>query len=132
MSLVAVDASGREVHPPLDGLDGRADPDAQWCVKKLGAEWWSEVMGFQPTGRHTVSLLSWLHRSDADAWSRATKFFQIDEFEGWRESGRFETTAEVAGRSGLWSFVEKRFHPEVLRLIDADRDWSDALPTVVD
>lgn len=132
MSLIAVDASGVEVHPALDGLDGRAEPDAQWCMKKLGAEWWTSAMGFQPTGKHMVSLLSWLHRSDTDAWSRATRFFQVDEYSSWQESGRFVTTAEVAARSGLWSLVEKRFHPDVLRLIDADRDWSTALPTVVD
>lgn len=132
MSLVAVDASGAEVHPALDGLDGRAEPDAQWCVKKLGAEWWNDVMGFQPTGQQMVSLMSWLHRSDADAWSRAARFLQIDEYASWRTSGEFVTTTDVAARSGLWSLVEKRFHPEVLRLIDADRDWSTALPTVID
>jgi xylulokinase len=132
MSLVAVDASGTEVHPALDGLDGRAEPDAQWCVKKLGADWWNDVMGFQPTGQHMVALLSWLHRSDAEAWSRATRFFQAEEFESWRASGEFVSTADAAARSGLWSLVEKRFHPEVLRLIDADRDWSTALPTVID
>ena len=132
MSLVAVDAEGRDVYAALDGLDGRAEPDAQWCVKKLGADWWTSVMGFQPTGQHMVALLSWLHRSDAEAWSRAARFFQIDEHSSWRESGRFVTTSEVAARSGLWSLVEKRFHPDVLQLIDAERDWSDALPTVVD
>lgn len=132
MSLVAVDADGIEVHAILDGLDGRAEPDAQWCVKKLGAEWWTTVMGFQPTGQQMVALMSWLHRSDADAWARATRFFQIDEHSSWRESGRFETTVEVAARSGLWSLVEHRFHPDVLSLIDADRDWSAALPRVVD
>jgi sugar (pentulose or hexulose) kinase len=132
MSLVAVDADGVEVHTPLVGDDGRADADAQWCVKKLGADWWSTVMGFVPVGDQMVALLSWLHRSDPDAWSRATRFFQIDEHEVWRESGQFVTTASVATRSGLWSIVEKRFHPDVLRLIDADRDWSSALPTVVD
>ena len=132
MSLVAVDAAGVEVHPALDGLDGRAEPDAQWCVKKLGAEWWTSVMGFQPNGQQMVALLSWLHRSDADAWSRATRFFQVSELSAWRESGQFVTTADVAARSGLWSLVERRFHPDVLRLIDAERDWSTALPTVVD
>ena len=132
MSLLAVDAAGIEVHPSLDGLDGRAEPDAQWCVKKLGDDWWTSVMGFQPTGRQMVALLSWLHRSDADAWARATRFFQVSEYSSWRESGRFVTTVEVAAHSGLWSVVEKRFHPDVLRLIDAERDWSDALPTVVD
>ena len=132
MSLVAVDVDGLEVHAALDGLDGRAEPDAQWCVKKLGADWWTAVMGFQPTGRQMVALMSWLHRSDSDAWARATRFFQFDELSTWRESGHFVTTAEVAARSGLWSLVEKRFHPDVLRLIDADRDWSSALPTVVD
>ena len=132
MSLVAVDSSGLEVHAALDGLDGRAEPDAQWCVKKLGADWCNDVMGFQPTGQHMVSLLSWLHRSDAEAWSRATRFFQVEEFASWRASGEFVTTAENAARSGLWSLVERRFHPDVLRLIDADRDWSTALPTVVD
>ena len=131
MSLVAVDGSGLEVHPPLDGLDGRGDPDAQWCVKKMGAEWWNDVMGFQPTGQQMVSLMSWLHRSDADAWSRATRFFQTEEFASWCASGEFVTTAESAARSGLWSLVEQRFHPDVLCLIDAERDWSTALPTVI-
>jgi xylulokinase len=132
MSLVAVDASGAEVHPALDGLDGRAEPDAQWCVKKLGADWWNDVMGFQPTGQQMVSLMSWLHRSDAEAWSRATRFFQAEEFASRSVSGEFVTTADAAARSGLWSLVEKRFHPEVLRLIDGERDWSTALPTVID
>ncbi len=132
MSLVALDSDGVAVHPALDGLDGCADPDAQWCVKKLGADWWTNTMGFVPNSQHMVSLLSWLHRSDADAWARATRFLQIDEHETWQATGRFETTAEVAARSGLWSLVEKRFHPDVLRLIDADRDWSTALPIVID
>lgn len=132
MSLVAVDTAGIEVHTPLVGDDGRADADAQWCVKKLGAEWWRAVMGFEPAGHQMVALLSWLHRSEAEAWSRSTRFFQIDEYEVWKETGQFVTTEAVAARSGLWSAVEKRFHPDVLRLIDADRDWSTALPTVVD
>lgn len=132
MSLVAIDSSGQMVHPILTGDDGSAEPDAQWCVKKLGVDWWMSVMGFVPVSTHTVALMSWLHRSDAEAWSRATRFLQADEYSAWKDSGRFVTTADAAARSGLWSVGEKRFHPDVLRLIDADRDWSTALPTVVD
>jgi sugar (pentulose or hexulose) kinase len=132
--LVVVDAGGQSVRPALTAIDGRSGPDAGWCRKKFSTEWWAEQLGVVPASFHTVTKLSWLHRSEADHWARTAGFLTLHDYVASAlaasPSRRCTDPASASG-TGYWSSVSAAYHADVLSLIDASRNWSAALPDVV-
>ena len=132
--LVTVDATGGPLRPALTAVDDRSGPDAGWCRKKFAPEWWAEQVGVVPSSIHTVTKLSWLHRSEADNWERTAGFVTMHDYLAGvlvGSSVRQCTDPASASGSGYWSSVRGAYHDEVLSLIDASRDWSGAVPAVV-
>jgi len=132
--LVALGADGVAVRSPILPADERSAPDSGWCLKKFDAPWWESHTGGQPTPDRTVCKLSWLHRSEADAWSAMARACTVSDWLRWRIIGgapdvdRLVTDSGTAPHTGLWNPAEGRYSDETCRLIDADRDWSSVLP----
>ena len=136
--LVALGADGVPVRPPILPNDERAVPDSGWCLKKFDAEWWTAHTGGMPTPERTVCKLSWLHRSEADAWSSMARVCTVSDWLRWLMSGaapnldRLATDAVSAIHTGLWSPTEMRYSEQACRLIDTELDWSTLLPGLRD
>jgi xylulokinase len=85
-----------------------------------------------PGAGSTVALLSWLHRSDPEAWAAATRFtlpvgYLLERLGGDPAVGSHDAvgTAVLDRRSG------ERWCTELLAVVDGGRDWRTALPVVV-
>jgi xylulokinase len=131
--VVVLDADRHAVwvgHP----RDVDAAPDAGWLTKQLpdGADGWIAAIGRVPSGDDAISLLSWLHRSEPAAWSRLA---HVVSPSGWllaHLTGRLVTSADDAAATGWWSACDGRYRLDLLAIVDRDRDWSGALPAVVE
>lgn len=128
--LVVLDSAREPLCPVWD--DDRSAPDAGWCTKKFPPEWWASEIGRIPTAVQPVTKMSWLHRSEPEIWKRAGRFLHVHEFVTSELAGDGVDVTDATGAVGSGWFDERRHrhHPEVLALIDRDRDWRDALPHV--
>jgi len=133
-ALVVVDGAGAAIRPALLAEDQRSAPDAGWCNKKIAPAQWAASVGSVPTASLTVTKLSWLHRSEADAWERIARFITLHDYLRSRlcDGGiAFVTDRGAASGTGYWSAASDAYDEAVLTLIDKDRSWSDAVPSVV-
>jgi len=129
--LVVLDSAGRPLRSVWD--DDRSEPDAGWCRKKLAPEWWESETGIIPEARHAVTKMSWLHRSEAETWSRTVGFALPFDFVASRMAGLESIVTSSTGSIGygLYRSADHVVHSDVTTLIDSSRDWSRALPRVV-
>jgi hypothetical protein len=134
-ALVVLNEQRQSLRPVLTAGDQCSAPDAGWCRKKFEADRWSREIGAVPIAAHTVTKLSWLHRSEPDLWERIAHFVAPHDFVSAALAGasaQLCTDVSTASGTGYWSVTERRYHPDVLSLIDSGRDWAPALPLVLD
>ena len=70
--MVVLDSDREVIRPAKLWNDTETAPDAGWLRKQLagGAAEWAESVGSVPVAAFTSTKLSWLHRSEPDAWAR--------------------------------------------------------------
>ena len=130
--LVALAADGRLLHRPLVGPGPETEPDAGWLCRQLpgGADDWVAAVGAPPTAGGMLARLSWLHRSEAEAWAGMATALTPAAWMVRALTGRAVTTEADAASTGCWNPGGWRF--DLLAIVDRDRDWSEALPAVAD
>ena len=130
--MVALDDAGRPVHPAKLWNDTESAPDADWLLTRLdGAQGWADAVGSVPVAAFTATKLSWLHRSHPDQWARLARVMLPHDYVTHRLTGAFTTDRGDASGTGYWSPSTGEYRWDILAIIDGDRDWSDAVPTVL-
>jgi xylulokinase len=130
--MVATDEHGTPVRPAKLWNDTETAPDVGWLIKKLGGpEAWAEAVGSVPVPALTITKLSWLHRSEADAWARMRHVCLPHDWLTWKLTGRLVTDRGDASGTGYWSPIEERYRYDLLEIVGADLDWKEMLPTVL-
>ncbi len=130
--MVATDEHGVPVRPAKLWNDTETDPDVGWLIKKLGGpEAWADAVGTVPVPALTVTKLSWLHRSDPDAWARMRRVCLPHDWLTWRLTGNLFTDRGDASGTGYWSPIEERYRYDILEIVGADLDWKSMLPEVL-
>jgi xylulokinase len=97
--LVVLDAGDRVVRPAKLWNDTESAPDARWLVDQLadggsgtgGEAAWAAACGSVPVAAFTITKLSWLHRSEPDAWSRVARVCLPHDWLTWKLGGEFVT-----------------------------------------
>jgi xylulokinase len=129
--LVALDAAGEVVRPAKLWNDTESAPDAERLVSELGADAWARACGSVPVASFTITKLAWLRRCEPAAYERLARVLLPHDWLTHRLTGGFTTDRGDASGTGWWSPAEGRYRPDLLALVDADRDWSAALPEVL-
>ena len=130
--MVALDADDRPVHPAKLWNDTESAPDAGWLIEQLGsAEAWADAVGSVPVAAFTATKLSWLHRSHPAAWERMARVVLPHDYLTHRLTGAYTTDRGDASGTGYWSPSTGGYRWDVLAIIDAERDWSTVVPTVL-
>lgn len=141
--MVALDANGQAVHPAKLWNDTESAPDADWLVSRLsvrdddgtvtadGAAAWADAVGSVPVAAFTATKLSWLHRTHPEAWTRLARVLLPHDYLTHRLTGAFTTDRGDASGTGYWSPATGEYRWDLLALIDADRDWTEVVPTVL-
>ena len=74
--MVVLDADDQVIRPAKLWNDTESAPDARWLIDQLGGAGeaaWAAACGSVPVAAFTITKLSWLHRSEPDAWSRVAR-----------------------------------------------------------
>ncbi len=130
--MVALDADDRPVHPAKLWNDTESDPDARWLIDRLGSERaWADAIGSVPVAAFTITKLSWLHRTHPDRWARLARVLLPHDYVTHRLTGAYTTDRGDASGTGYWSPSTGEYRLDLLALVDAERDWMTALPTVL-
>ena len=132
--LVVLSHDGTSLRPIIWASDTTSQADAQWCLKKHDEQWWTNEVGIVPSHLHTVSKLSWLHRSEAENWQKMSFACSPADYIRWRlvtgSLSSMVSSPQDAAQTAMWSTKDNGYSQKVLALIDNDRDWSKCLPTV--
>jgi xylulokinase len=128
--MVVLDAGGAVVRPAKLWNDTESAPDAAALVERLGAEAWSRAVGLVPVASYTVTKLAWLRRCEPEAWARLARVVLPHDWLNLRCTGVAATDRGDASGTGYWSAATGEWRPDLLALIDDDRDWAPCLPEV--
>jgi xylulokinase len=131
--MVALDAAGHVIRPAKLWNDTESAPDSRWLIDHLdgGREAWAAATGSVPVASFTITKLSWLHRSEPDAWARLAHVVLPHDWLTYRLTGRLVTDRGDASGTGYWSPRTGEYRWDLLGLVDGDRDWSGAVPDVL-
>ena len=132
--LVVLSHDGTPLRPIIWASDTTSQADAQWCLKKHDEQWWTNEVGIVPSHLHTVTKLSWLHRSETENWQKMSFACSPADYIRWRlvtgSLSSMVSSPQDAAQTAMWSTKDNGYSQEVLALIDNDRNWSKCLPTV--
>jgi len=131
--MVVVDAAGEVIRPAKLWNDTESAPDTPWLLGRLdgGAAAWAEACGSVPVAAFTITKLSWLHRSEPEAWARLDRVMLPHDWLAWRYTGELATDRGDASGTGYWSPASGEYRDDLLAIVEGDRDWSAALPPVL-
>ncbi len=132
--MVPCSAAGVPIHPAVLWNDTTAEDDADWLVKQLpgGAAGWANACGSVPVTAFTIAKLSWLHRTRLDIWERMERMCLPHDWITHRLTGEWVTDRGDASGTGYWSPASDSYRWDLLAIIDADRDWAETVPRVLD
>ena len=132
--LVVLSHDGTPLRPIIWATDTTSQPDAQWCLRKHDEQWWTAEVGVVPSHLHTVTKLSWLHRSETEIWQKMHVACSPADYIRWRlvssSMASMVTSPQDAERTAMWSVKDNAYSQAVLTLIDSERNWSKCLPNV--
>ncbi len=131
--MVVLDAQEHVVRPAKLWNDTESAPDARWLIDHLaGAEAaWAAACGSVPVAAFTITKLSWLHRSEPDAWARVARVCLPHDWITWKLTHEFVTDRGDASGTGYFSAAREAYQLDLLALVDGGVDWSTRLPRVL-
>ena len=130
--LVALDGDGEVIRPAKLWNDTESAPDADWLVEQLGGPAaWAEACGSVPVASFTITKLSWLHRSEPEAWDRLARVLLPHDWLTLQLTGETVTDRGDASGTGYWSPAGGVWRHDLLAVVDGDADWAPCLPRVL-
>jgi xylulokinase len=129
--MVVLDAEDQVIRPAKLWNDTESAPDAQWLVGQRSVAGWAEACGSVPVAAFTITKLSWMHRSEPDAWARLARVCLPHDWITWKLSGAFVTDRGDASGPGYFSPARNEYDYGALAIVDGDADWAPRLPRVL-
>jgi xylulokinase len=132
--LVVLDGGGAVLRPAKLWNDTESAADAAALVDALpgGAAAWARACGSVPVASFTITKLRWLRRVEPEVYARVAQvLLPHDWLTRALTGGRPTTDRGDASGTGWWSPIEGRYRPDLLALVDDERDWEAALPEVL-
>src|SRR5215207_7854122 len=130
--MVCLDAEDRPVRPAKLWNDTTTEPDCAWLTRKLGGlETVLKLTGNPFLPGYTAPKISWLHRSEADAYNRTARICLPHDYLNLWLTGEYGTEPGDASGTGYVDVRTRTYQPAVLGLLDGARDWDRTLPPIV-
>lgn len=130
--LVVTGDDGAVLRPAKLWNDTESAHETEELVARLGAEAWAAACGSVPVPSFTITKLAWLRRHESEAYARVARVALPHDWLTGQLTGAHTTDRGDASGTGWWSPREERYRFDLLALVDPDKDWRDALPTVAD
>jgi D-xylulose kinase len=130
--LVCLDVSDRPVRPAKLWNDTTTEPDCAWLTRKLGGlEAVLGLIGNAFLPGYTAPKISWLHRSEPEAYARTARMCLPHDFLNLWLTGEYATEPGDASGTAYVDIRARAYQPAVLTLLDSERDWERTLPPIV-
>jgi xylulokinase len=129
--LVVLDSGRQVMRPAKLWNDTESAEDSDRLISRLGADRWVDACGSVPGPSFTVSKLAWLGRNEPETFARISHVLLPHDWLTFRLTGQLVTDRGDASGTGYWSPAENRYRPDLLSLVDSQRDWAATLPTVL-
>jgi xylulokinase len=131
--MVALDEQLDVIRPAKLWNDTESAPDAAALINRLagGRQAWADACGLVPVASFTITKLAWLKRCEPEAFERLAHVVLPHDWLTFRLTGSLTTDRGDASGTGYWSAATGEYRPELLALVDPDRDWSGIVPTVL-
>jgi xylulokinase len=84
-----------------------------------------------PVAAVTITKLSWLHRTEPDAFSRIAHVVLPHDYLTSRLTGEYVTDRGDASGTGYYSAAASQYRIDLLEIVDRDLDWASLLPEVL-
>jgi xylulokinase len=130
--MVVVDEQYEPLRPAKLWNDTESAADAAWLIDQLGGPAaWADACGVVPVAAVTITKLSWLHRKEPDVFARMAHVMLPHDYLTGRLTNAFVTDRGDASGTGYWSARDNEYKPELLAIVDRERDWSSVVPDVM-
>ena len=131
--LVCLDGGDQPVRAAKLWNDTTTAADCDWLTRKLGGlEAVLQLTGNPFLPGYTAPKISWLHRSEPDAYAATRRMCLPHDFLNLWLTGEFVTEPGDASGTGYFDVRAREYCQPVLSLLDPQRDWASTLPRVVD
>lgn len=129
---VVLDARFDVIRPAKLWCDTTTAADAEWLRGRLagGDAAWAQACGSVLVASHTITKLSWLHRSEPEGWARLAHVCLPHDWLTFRLGGELVTDRGDASGTGWWSPSAERYRIDLLEIVDGGLDWVGMLPRV--
>jgi len=130
--LVCLDERDRPVRAAKLWNDTTTAHESAELVRTLGGPVrMLELTGNLPLPGYTAPKVAWLAAHEPDAYARTARMCLPHDYLDLWLTGAFVTEAGDASGTAYFDVRARRYSDAVLAAIDADRDWSRALPPLV-
>lgn len=133
--LLALDATGTPVHGALLGSHVDSATDTEWLLDRVdgGSDGWLAATGVLPVAGSTAALLSFLHRTDPDAWRAMVRCaLPVSLLAERLGAAPALSVHDAAGTAVADRRLPRTWCTDLLALIDDGIDWSATMPPIVD
>jgi xylulokinase len=132
MGVIPVDAHGNVLHRNITWVDGRAQQQARWIMRRFGGRpVFKRLVGIELTGKDVLPKLVWLRQREPQIYRETHKILDVNGYLKYRATGRmvFEWSGACSYSFNLKKKDWNRLHfkaigwdmsklPELVRSID--------------
>ncbi|RLP75572.1 xylulokinase [Mycetocola tolaasinivorans] len=129
--LVALDSAGAVIRPAKLWNDTTSAPDAEHLRELLAPSEWITRTGTVVNAAFTISKIAWFKRTEPAAYARLATVLLPHDWITFRLTGAFVTDRSEASGTGYFDAQRNVYDYDLLALVDAERDWTTALPAVL-
>ncbi len=129
--LVPLGQGGDVLRPAKLWNDTTSAPQADRLVAQLGTEPWLRRTGSVPSAAFTVTKLAWLSESEPATFDALSMSLLPHDWLTMQLTGTTVTDRADASGTGYFDPAADQWCPELLALVDPNRDWLAQLPRVL-
>jgi xylulokinase len=129
--LVALDGRHEVIRPAKLWNDTCSAPQAAQLVARTGREFWVERTGSVPTAACTISKLGWLAEHEPESFRRMELALLPHDWLTKQLCGRAVSDRGDSSGTGYFDARKDAWCPDILALVDPDREWIEQLPEVL-
>jgi xylulokinase len=113
---VLLDSHGQWLHPIIAWFDTRTNAIAEEWKARLGADRVFKITGINPNSVAGITKIQWIQKNYPDAFRRATRWLQIQDFISYKLTGQAVVDYSAACRSMAFDLNKLNWSEEILEV----------------
>ncbi len=131
--MVPLGREGEVLRPAKLWCDTETTPQCVSLMKRIGGESAVvDLIGNQFAAGFTASKILWLKENEPEQYNRLATILLPHDYINYWLTGNYCTEFGDASGTAYFDVVQRKWAPEVLKAIDAERDLKACLPKIID